>query len=337
MPATETVIHHDVMLRRFTGLLTELLSEDGVNEVMINRPHDVFVEKNGVISRFEDKTKHFTYDNLLRTARLIAGSSSQKVDAISPLLSASLPDGERVQVVLPPACKRGSIALSIRKPNPIVFSLEDYWESGAFKNTRRSDEKRQSKNEKLLGQYYQEKDFYSFLKVAVKARKNIIVAGGTSSGKTTLANALIRYISNDDRIITIEDAEEARIMQPNYVNLYFSKGGQGKSRVDVADLVQACLRLNPTRIILSELRGAEAFDFLNAINTGHDGAITSVHSNSAESVYDRLVTMIKQSDQGRDMPKPEIIDYCRSVIDVIVHFEKVDGKRLLSEVHYEQR
>ena len=181
--------------------------------------------------------------------------------------------------------------------------------------------------------------FYEFIQLAVKARKNIIVSGETGSGKTTFNNALIQCIPDHQRIITIENVREVVIPQPNHVALLFSEGQQGKADVDVHKLVKTCLRLNPTRILLSELLGEEAYDFLNAINTGHNGAMTSIHANSAMDVYERLVTMIKKSSAGSDMKRDEIINMCRSIIDVVIHYEKCEltGKRFLSEIHYERR
>ena len=330
-------LRHDSVLRGLTEPIQDILSEPGINEIMINGPHDVFIEKNGEIAAYKDDNKYFTENLLLTLATLIATSTRQKVDAKHPLLSASLPEGERVQIVLPPACERGKVVLSIRKPNPIRLTIDDYVSSGAFRQAVKSSESKTSEDLIPLSDAYDTKQWAVFFKLAVKTRQNIVISGSTGSGKTTFTNALIAAIHPEDRIITIEDVREVTVAQANRVHLLVSKGDQGKAKVSVGDLVQACLRLNPKRILLSELRGAEAFDFLNAINTGHNGSITSIHANNALAVYDRLYTMIKQSDQGRDMPKPEIVDYCRSVVDVIAHFDQIKGQRVLTEVHYEKK
>jgi type IV secretion system protein VirB11 len=333
------LIKNDAMLRRYTLALSKMLEEEGLNEIMINGPHKIFIEKNGIIEAYEDTNLDFTYDNIKRISHLISTTTNQTLNEKNPIISAKMPDGERVQVVIPPACEEGNIIITIRKPGSLVFSLKEQYDNGAFDHIKKTTDKFISPDDIKLNELYEDCNFYEFIKLAVKARKNIIVSGETGSGKTTFNNSLIQAIPNHHRIVTIENVREVVISQPNHVALLFSEGNQGRANVDVHKLVKTCLRLNPTRILLSELLGEEAYDFLNAINTGHNGAMTSIHANSASDVFNRLVTMIKKSRAGNDMRRDEIISMCKSIIDIVIHYEKCDktGRRFLSEIYYEKR
>jgi len=323
------------------GPIDKLLSISDLNEIMINGPHDVFYQVNGVMKRHDDIRKEFTLEYLERCTKLCAFDAFDSINKNNSILSASLPLDDihlaRVQVVVPPSCDKSQYIISIRKPSTVSFTLEDYDKSGFFNILKGLESKKcdTEENDKLKF-FLKKQDVYGFMKLAVKAKKNIVISGGTNSGKTRFTNCLIGYMGMMERIITLENTREC-LIQPidkkrNMVNLLTSKASKNKPAIGYDELLQACLRLNPDRIILSEIRGAEAFDFLSASNTDHRGSITSIHADSANGVYDRLLFMLKMSDAGRALNNSDIYDYCRNSIDIIMHCGKSPGKWRLEEV-----
>ena len=253
--------------------LRPLLSRPDVMELCINRPGEAFVETSLGWQREDLPFADFEW--CYRLAKLVANSTQQRVDATSPLLSASLPSGERVQIVMPPATTAGCIAISIRRPSTEVWSIEDLAARGIFRRTRRAD-KQLDATELELQRLLDTGDYPSFMRLAVVSRKNILVSGPTGSGKTTWTKALIREIPNHERLVTIEDAQELVLdRHPNAVRLFYSKDDQGVARVTPKQLLESCLRMKPDRILLAELRAEEAFDYLRNVNSGHPGSITS--------------------------------------------------------------
>jgi len=313
-----------------TGALRQILDRENVNEVMINSPHNVFIETNGVMDSYDDTTNSFTLRYLQEIASLTANETKQSINKNSPILSATFPSGERIQVIMPPACAPEQFVISIRKPSVHNYTLDDYVNMGFFDSVNKSIIKNGiNEHDEKLSFYEGKEDWPNYMREAVAGKKNIIISGGTGSGKTTFTNMLLNLINPEERLISLEDAREVlkgdQYLKRNIVNLLTSQAAKGKEPVTFSELIKACLRLRPDRILLSELRGSEAFDFLNAINTGHNGSITSLHANSAKSVYDRLVTMIKMSDAGRGLNKADIYDYCKSSIDIIMQCEKCNG------------
>jgi len=263
--------------------LRPLLTQPGVTELCINRPHEAFIESEG---GWRCESLPFAdYDWCRGVARLIANATRQRVDEQSPLLSAALPTGERVQVVMPPATLRDTVSLTFRRPADRVWSLRDLSERRVFARTAQASVELDAA-ERELTQLLRAGAYEAFLKRAVRARKNILVSGATGSGKTTLAKALMLEIPAHERLITIEDAPELNLDQhPNHVRLFHSRGDQGQARVSARQLVQACLRMRPDRILLAELRGEEALDYLRNCNSGHPGSITSIHAASAALAF----------------------------------------------------
>ena len=306
-----------------------LFSEDAVNEIIINKPEEVWVEKLGCY-RLE-KIPELSYDHLFGLSKLVAQATEQNISAEHPLLSAVLPNGYRIQVVLPPACEPNSIGIAIRKPSEVSFTLDDYEKMGAFKNVGSSDN---SIVDKKLNQYLQEKKIKKFLQYAIESRKNIIISGGTSTGKTTFTNAALRTINNNDRLITVEDAREIQLSNhPNKLHLLASKGEQGRAKVSIQDLIEASLRLRPDRIIVGELRGKEAFSFLRAINTGHPGSISTLHADSPQMALEQLKLMIMQAGLG--VPPEEIKKYILAVVDIVIQLKRSSkGIRHISEIYF---
>ncbi len=316
-------------LNTYLQPLEEIFNRDGVNEVSINVPCEVWVENRGNITM--EKIPSLDFDHLVGLANLIAESTEQKISGENPLLSATLPNGFRVQIVMPPACEAQKIVFSIRKPSTLQWSLDDYEKMGAFSHTVLGKQGMDEETKTLM-KLIEEKKIKEFLKSAVLFKKNIIISGGTSTGKTTFTNAVLREIPVTERLITAEDAREVQLDQHgNKVHLLASKGGQGRAKVSTQDLIEACLRLRPDRIIVGELRGAEAYSFLRAINTGHPGSISTLHADTPLMAIEQLKLMVMQAGLG--ITAEEIRRYIINVVDVIVQLKRGENSvRYISEI-----
>ncbi len=304
-----------------------------VTELCINRPGELFLETR---SGWECHAAAFAdFPWCYRLAKLVANSTRQRITEESPLLSAALPTGERVQVAIPPATTPGCVALTIRRPAQTVWSLAQLSEAGIFATARRATDALDPVEESLL-QLLGNRDYENFLTTAVRARKNIVVSGQTGSGKTTFTKALIAAIPTHERLITIEDTPELLLNDhPNHVRLFYSKGDQGQSRVTPRQLLECCLRMRPDRILLAELRSDEAFDYLRNANSGHPGSITSVHASSAELAFEQLALLVKQSRAGGDLSREDIKSLLYTLVDIVVQFSISNHRRTVSEVWYE--
>jgi type IV secretion system protein VirB11 len=318
-------------LDTFLEPLKQLFAEEGIQEISINRPGEAWVEKFGDMR--QEMLPSMTIDHMRQLAHLVAQSTSQMISEEKPLLSATLPGGYRIQIVFPPACADNGIAMSIRKQIGLSFNLNDYEKMGAFAQTKTALEVHDPKDD-ILADLYAKGDVKSFIAHAVKFKKNIIVSGGTSTGKTTFMNAALTEIPSTERIITVEDAREVNIEHiPNRVHLMSSKGGQGRAKVDTQQLIEACLRLRPDRIIVGELRGAEAFSYLRAVNTGHPGSIASLHADTPALAIEQLILMIMQADLG--ITRDQIKEYVEGVIQVIIQLKRGEkGRRYVSELYF---
>ncbi len=234
-----------------------------------------------------------------------------------------------MQIIAPPAT-RGGMAVAIRKHVVNDLSLEDYHQGGAFDLARLARLDEVSEIDQRLQAALDERRIADFLRMAVQARKNIIVSGGTSTGKTTFLNALLKEIPPDERLIVIEDTPEVRVEHANSVGLVAVRGALGETAVSPEDLLQACLRMRPDRIILGELRGAEAYSFLRAVNSGHPGSITTVHADNPRAAVDQIALMVLQS--GANLGRGEIVEYVSGVVDIAVQLSRQNGHRIVSEV-----
>ena len=311
----------------------EYFNRDGVTEVIVNKPCELWVEQFG-------DSKPYTVPicdmkHLRSMASLIAQSTEQMIDEEHPILGGTLPNGYRVQIVIPPACEPGQIAYSIRKPSPLKWTLDDYERMKCFDSC--AVDATENINDQILYELLTQRRLKEFLMYAVLFKKNTICAGGTSTGKTTFTNAVIRAIPTCERLITIEDAREVDLsMHHNHVHLICSKGGQGRASVTAQDLVEVCLRMRPERIIVGELRGAEAFSFLRAINTGHPGSISTLHADTPAMAKEQLKMMVMQAGLG--MPPSEVVDYIHAVVEVIVQLKRGEhGVRFISEIYYKHK
>lgn len=283
------------------GPLEELLADDSVNEIMVNGPDKVYVERHGKLVLSDCQ---FTDDaSVLAVIERIVAPLGRRIDESQPYVDARLSDGSRVNAIIAPLALSGP-TITIRKFSKKDLTTEDFVRFGTW--THNAAE---------------------FMKLCVLLRKNIIVAGGTGSGKTTLLNLLSGYIPHDERIITVEDAAELRLQQPHVVRLEARPPNiEGRGAVTIRDLVKNCLRMRPDRIIVGECRGGEALDMLQAMNTGHDGSLTTVHANSPRDVISRLETMVLMS--GMELPSRAIREQIASAVDVIIHESRMsDGSR----------
>jgi type IV secretion system protein VirB11 len=313
--------------------LRPILSDPEVTEVCINRPREAFVETR---RGWERRTLPFAdFAWCRRLAKLIANSTRQRVDEATPLLSAALPTGERAQIVLPPATTAGTVAITLRRPSDTVWSIEELGRRGIFRATRRSTAALDETERELL-RLLEAQEYATFMRLAVASHKNILVSGPTGSGKTTWTKALIREIPHQERLVTIEDAQELVLdTHPNHVRLFYSKDDQGLARVTPKQLLESCLRMKPDRILLAELRAEEAFDYLRNVNSGHPGSITSIHAGSCELAFEQLVLLVKQSAGGRELARRDIKSLLYLLIDVVIQFGVERHERFIKEIWYE--
>ena len=284
------------------GPITELLKDEMITEIMVNRPNEIYIEINGRVVR-DDSISFINDDHIIRTIQRMIQPLGRTIDAANPMVDARLPDGSRLNAIIPPLSLKGPV-LTIRKFKDDLATIDDFLRSGT------------------LTSY-----MARFLEACVKAKLNIIICGGTGSGKTTLLNVLSSFISNDERIITIEDAAELRLKQDHVISLETRLTNyDGEGEVTIRDLVINSLRMRPDRIIVGEVRGKEAFDMLQAMNTGHNGSLTTMHANGPADALNRLETMILMA--GMEIPIPAVRKYIEKAMDIVIQVERLsDGRR----------
>lgn len=280
------------------GPLEILLKEQGVADIMINGPKNVFIEKNGRIQKssvtFRDN------QHLLQILDRIVSRVGRRVDETSPMVDARLPDGSRLNAIIPPLALDGP-SITIRRFGTKAIGLEDLLRFGAFTP-----------------------EMVMLLEGAIKARLNMIISGGTGSGKTTLLNTLSSFIQNDHRVITIEDAAELQLQQEHVLRLETRPANiEGKGRISATDLVRNALRMRPDRVIIGECRGPESMDMLQAMNTGHEGSLTTIHANTPRDAVSRLETMITMG--GVEMPLKSIRQQFASAVNLIIQANRLQG------------
>ena len=289
------------------GPLTDLLNNDSVTEIMVNGINDIYVEVDGKIVK--DESVSFINDShIVRTVQRIVQPLGRTIDAENPMVDARLRDGSRLNAVIPPLSLRGPV-VTIRKFSKRMDSIEDLLRMGTMTM-----------------------HMAMFLQACVEAKLNIIISGGTGTGKTTLLNILSGFISDEERIITIEDAAELKLHQSHVISLETRMVNyEGEGEITVRDLVRNSLRMRPDRIIVGEVRGKEAFDMLQAMNTGHEGSITTLHSNSPEDAINRLETMMLMNDM--ELPVSAIRNYIEKAINIVIQIDRLsDGKRKISSI-----
>ena len=324
---TAAALADRVYLQSYLAPLAFALGREDVTDIYINRPGEVWLESlGGGIERHDVPALDAAL--LPRLARQVAALSHQGISREHPLLSASLPDGSRIQVVAPPAT-RGEIAIAIRKHVSADLSLDDYVSADAFREVRSGNNGHGLLLERVRG-LVDKGDIGSALREAVRGRLNILISGGTSSGKTTFLNALIREIPANERLILVEDTPEIRLSHENAVGLIAARSALGEAHVTANDLVSASLRMRPDRIILGELRGPEAFAFLRAVNTGHPGSMTTIHADSVERAFEQLALLVLEG--GSTLQRDDILAYTRATIDMVLQLNRDAAGRHVSDV-----
>lgn len=323
----------NVYLRSYLAPLAPWLERSDVTDVLINRPGEVWFETRGGALECSE-APFVTASMLQRLAQQVAASTHQGVNREHPLLSATLPGGARIQIASPPAT-RAHFAIAIRKHDVGDLSLADYETAGAFANVRRLSVDAAREHDAELDALLERGELGAFFREAVRRGKNILVSGGTGSGKTTFLNALLKEVQAQDRIIVIEDTPEIHVSQPNAVGLVAVRGELGEARVGMEELLQAALRMRPDRLLVGEIRGVEAISFLRAINTGHPGSMTTIHADSPQGAFDQIALMAMQARVN--LSRDDVLSYARSVIDIVVQLTRVGGKRRIEGVSFTPR
>lgn len=323
------------------GMVNFYLEETGIKalldkkntEVVINKPYEIMVENSNGWEMF--KAPNASYENLLSLAQAMTVFNKKgDICPKTPIKSLVLPDGERSQIIIPPACESGHISMTIRKPSLTRFTLNDYVISGRFSKARQAKKgtSELSDIQIELMQLYQKAQndhtyYEQFFKKGIEARCNFLLVGGTGSGKTTAAQAIADIFPEDRRIITIEDVHEISFpYHPNHVHLFYSAGG-----VQPKCLIEAAMRMKPDHILLAELRGDEAWSYIEALNTGHEGSITTIHANNTYASFSRLAAIVKQSDVGLTLDYDFIMKTIKSSIDIIMFFNRT----FMTEVYFD--
>ena len=289
------------------GPLTELLEDPEITEIMVNGKNEIYIELDGHVIR-DESVSFINDEHIIRTISRIIQPLGRTIDTATPMVDARLADGSRLNAVIPPLSLKGPV-LTIRKFKKELANIDDFLRNGT------------------LTPY-----MARFLEACVQAKLNIIICGGTGGGKTTLLNVLSSFIGNDERIITIEDAAELKLEQEHVISLETRLTNyEGEGEVTIRDLVINSLRMRPDRIIVGEVRGKEAFDMLQAMNTGHNGSLTTMHANSPADALNRLETMILMA--GMEIPIKALREYIYNAIDIVVHIQRLsDGKRKITSI-----
>ena len=322
-------------LVQYLRILQPFFENDDNTEIIINRPEEVITESDQGW-QYHDLPE-LTFDACRDIAKLTATFSGQSLDERHPIISATLPGGERIQIVLPPATLSGHVSLTIRKPSNHNFTLNDYERQGAFKECVDYSNELASHEKELL-ELMKLRRIKDFLELAVRSRLNIIVSGSTGSGKTTLMRSLLQLVPDDERLITIENVDELKVYQShkNSVPLFYSSTGQGVSKLTQQHLLESSLRMKPDRIFVAELiRGDEAFYYLRNVNSGHPGSITSMHANSAKLAMEQLVLFLMESQSGGSMTRQDIKQILFMCVDVIIQIKNIQGQRMVTEIYYD--
>ncbi|MFA1791614.1 P-type DNA transfer ATPase VirB11 [Xanthomonas campestris] len=309
-------------LRYYLEPLSALL-QGGVTEVCVNRPLEAFTEGPDGWTRHE--VPELDFERIKTLVRTIANYN--KLPNRQAYLSGRLPDRERVQVVQPPCCTDGTFSLTIRKPSMVDMSLEELEQQGSFEDAAVASEGLAAVDRELM-QLRDQKRIREFLDLAVRSHKNILLAGATGSGKTTVMKSLIGCIPRNERVITIEDAHEIFMLGfPNKVHLFYRNVPDQSAQ----DALKSCMRMKPDRILLAELRGHEAWDYMDSLNTGHPGSLSSIHANSALDAFPRLASLLKQNPAGQTLSPEYLQQMCFETIDVVLFYKH----RRLKEVYFD--
>jgi type IV secretion system protein VirB11 len=326
------LIGEGVYLRTYLTPFAPWLDRPDVTDILVNKPGEIWIDGQKGFERIE--APDVTETMMQRLSQQIAAHSAQGVSREYPLLAATLPDGARVQIVTPPAT-RSHVSLAIRKHVVQDLTLGDYEAGGAFAHVRKAITGERTAADVDLAQVLDRGDLKGFFSRAVREGRNIVISGGTGTGKTTFLNALLKEVPETDRLIVIEDTPEVKLRHPNAVGLVAVGSELGETRVGIDELLRASLRMRPDRLMVGEIRGPEAFTFLRAANTGHPGSLTTVHADSPQGALEQIAFMTLQA--GLTLTRADIIDYAKSVIDIVVQLSRVQGRRAVSSVVFHKR
>lgn len=321
------------VLEHYLAPLRPLLAPDDVTELVINRPGEVGIEQGG---RWRWHEEPVLTEVWLRTLAVAAAAfTRQDVSDVRPICSTVLPGDERCQIVLPPAVPSGTVSLTIRKPARRHLGLGDLKAGGLFDAVVPAQTASTDPVDAELLALKATGDWTGFFRLAVAARRNILISGATGSGKTTFAKSLVAAIPDHERLLTIEDTRELVVPHRNAVHLTYSREGQGLAQVTAKSLLESALRMRPDRILLQELRDGTAFFYLRNVNSGHPGSITTVHADSAALAFEQITLLVRESEGGRDLPRDDIRALLHLLIDIVVQMKKVDGRFRLTEVWHD--
>lgn len=316
-------------------ILKPFLNNSDNTEIVINKPNEVLTESHKGWEYHEVPTLSFRV--CMDIAKLTATYTKQSLDERHPIISGTLPHGERIQIVIPPVALQGHVSITIRKPSSVSFTLNDYHEQGLFSDCAVDKRGLLNDDENLLTTL-KKRDFINFFKQAVASQKNIIISGSTGSGKTTFCRSLIDLVPKDERLISIENVDELKLYEThqNSTSLFYSAGGQGVSPTTQQELLESSLRMKPDRIFVAELiRGDEAFYYLRNVNSGHPGSITTIHANSTRLAFEQLMLFIKESNAGNTLGREDIKQLLYMCVDIIVQIKNIRGKRRITEVYFD--
>lgn len=319
-------------LNRALEPLRPFLDDPMVMEIAVNRPGHVYVERRDAEYMEHHQINGLTADEIQNISERVAAATDQFISRAKPILSAALPTGERIQIVLPPAAPGGG-SISIRKQVINDFTLEEYRDNGSLDKVSVAVGGLSDLDHALVRNLRANR-IYDFIHTAIKERVSILISGGTSSGKTTFLNACLKSVPPHERIITLEDTRELFPPQPNTVHLIASKGNQGTADVSIQSLLEASLRMRPDRLFVGEIRGSEAFSFLRAINTGHPGSMSTVHADTPLGAYEQLAMMIQQAGLSSGFSKQDLMSYIRMVIPIVIQLRREGGKRSICEIFF---
>lgn len=312
------------------------LGSSEVTEICVNRPGELYLETRGGWQRIEAPGLTYERARQFCTAVVNESNTGQRITDADPVVSLTFPTGQRAQFVIPPACDAGKVSITIRLPSRETRTLDQYQRDGFF-SCLAAEAVGLSDHDAELLRLREGGDYAAFFRRAVEFRKNIVVAGATGSGKTTFMKSLVEHIPHDERLVTIEDARELFISQPNTVHLLYSKGGQSTGNVTAKSCMEACLRMKPDRIILAELRGDESFYFIRNCASGHPGSITSCHAGSVAQTWDQLALMVKASAEGAGLEFAVIKRLLMLTIDIVVHIRAHAGARRITGIDFDPR
>lgn len=317
------------MLLEYLEPLQIYLADNTLTEICVNRPREIWTE--GAEGWIRIEAPKLSFQHCRQLATLVASYNGKAISFDKPILSATLPEGERIQVIIPPACEPHTVSITIRKPSMIDKSLDELEAEGAFEQYKAVDNTLKP-FEVELQKLIAENRIKEFLDLAVRMQRNILIVGKTGSGKTTVTKSLIRSIPQEERLITIEDVHELFMKQhANKVHLFYASEDEGGAKVSPKQALASCLRMKPDRILLAELRGDESWEFIKSVNTGHPGSISTMHANGAYETFEQLTALIKDSRTGAHLETAYIKHRLFTTIDVILYYHK----RKLREIYYD--